>query len=1050
MCQLCQAHRKHGTKVWRCEGCSLEACGQCHIKSVRGEAAAIPQPQAARLARAATAAATSQPQAVSLPTAPVAAAGGPLNAAVLPPLDILAKLQELPPVVPGPLLKYVPKALCRRFSLTAAALTDALLADLHGPLAQVRNLLLLNLPALLLRDAWTEEPEQDQADKSTRTAKARSKARARLALAEKGQWSELIQQYAQESDSLLQERRDACITQATHLDSEEAQLAKYRAVVTRYYEGDVKGAAQLLRPGGVHAASERTLDLMKEKFELCHDSLSQPEALATLDRAYACRPARILKKQVASALETLHASKAPGPSGWRNGHLQAFGASFQGLAALTAWSNAWAAAELPPAIARPWRRVLAIPLVKGADGADARPLLLGEVLLKLPSAILHTAISKRVATVLVKAGQMGIAVPGGAQALVAQGQLLANALPGHAFVGLDVANAFGTIRRSAVLKQATVHAAPAVPFLLALWGRPSRAHRPEATPILQRCANSFVQYDLTDGLYQGETWSSLCFALALLDALSSCEDLTAVRILAYIDDLLLVLPPHMATVVMNRLTHALGQAGLHIKLTKCAAWIPACPQNVLEHDFVGLGIQQVWGGLDLLGNALQGDYCARLVPAGRHLAAPAATLKRLEKLKGYEKHLTAILNTEGCVDLGAPVCEAVWGLVRMVMNQTLSFDLHVVTPAALGPTVEQADILVQGLVTKLLKVPLTQPAREQIQLAHSLGGAALPTYCNRMRYAYLASTVQVLAGARQRARLDPLQLEVAMLPTATACLQCVHILKEEGIIINASAVPVTSGELITANELLKLPSRVIEADIRAALDKNSWTALLDKASMRDRARLYSQNNDLAGLHHVLLPAQDTGPRLQDDEWRIYMKYRLGLSVAPAHARCAHRSASGDLCNLPLDSAGDHGICCQRGPFVGARHAGFCTLLAGMCRDAGYSVHEEQRIALWCTPAQDAVIDVEADLHPMDEGLLIDGTIRHPTADHVIVAASKSPGAAIRTAERDKHRRYPDMAGRSVIVAALETFGRYSQDLDDLLGRLAGLASLKQAARGRPP
>ena len=87
------------------------------------------------------------------------------------------------------------------------------------------------------------------------------------------------------------------------------------------------------------------------------------------------------------------------------------------------------------------------------------------------------------------------------------------------------------------------------------------------------------------------------------------------------------------------------------------------------------------------------------------------------------------------------------------------------------------------------------------------------------------------------------------------------------------------------------------------------------------------------------------------------------------------------------------------------------------------------------------------LHPTAPDLLLDGTVRHPTAASTVKEAAAHVGAAAARGEADKAQRYPPRAGKSVICCAAETFGYISQGFDDLLGELAVLASQRQRDRG---
>ena len=81
--------------------------------------------------------------------------------------------------------------------------------------------------------------------------------------------------------------------------------------------------------------------------------------------------------------------------------------------------------------------------------------------------------------------------------------------------------------------------------------------------------------------------------------------------------------------------------------------------------------------------------------------------------------------------------------------------------------------------------------------------------------------------------------------------------------------------------------------------------------------------------------------------------------------------------------------------------------------------------------------------------LLDGTVRHPAASHILSDAAKVPGAAEEGVKR-KETRYKPTAGKPVIPCAVETWGRIDDRLASLLDELAVLASQRQRDRGLLP
>ena len=123
-------------------------------------------------------------------------------------------------------------------------------------------------------------------------------------------------------------------------------------------------------------------------------------------------------------------------------------------------------------VAAVWRQVLGVPLKKGEDGIDVRPILIGEALLALPGAWLNH-ITRSKAQTIFKHAQFGIGVPAGAEVMISLCQALIGLDPDDALFVLDTKNAFGEVSRAEILEEALLVLPEIAPFLLKLWGEDS-------------------------------------------------------------------------------------------------------------------------------------------------------------------------------------------------------------------------------------------------------------------------------------------------------------------------------------------------------------------------------------------------------------------------------------------------------------------------------------------------------------------------------------------------------------------------------------------------
>ena len=285
----------------------------------------------------------------------------------------------------------------------------------------------------------------------------------------------------------------------------------------------------------------------------------------------------------------------------------------------------------------------------------------------------------------------------------------------------------------------------------------------------------------------------------------------------------------------------------------------------------------------------------------------------------------------------------------------------------------------------------------------------------------------------------------------------VHV-RSDGVVVNGAP----PGRSIAPEALARGQARKIHAALSDALQSAASCSLQTcfADSERDRARLASCSGPVSGRWLTEFPAS-WWPQVKDDSFIMAIKFRIGMPIYAAGARCAHAKAKDatDVCGKDMDVFGDHAVSCNIGPYWSARHSSLNGILAQAGRDAGYAALLEQvvpelglrkrrrdgRVVL-----EEAVLDVELFGHPAAPGRLLDGTVRHPAASHIIRVAATTPGAAAEEGARCKEERYRPTAGKSVLPCAVETWGYVDSRLAGLLDELAVLASQRQRDRGVLP
>jgi len=159
--------------------------------------------------------------------------------------------------------------------------------------------------------------------------------------------------------------------------------------------------------------------------------------------------------------------------------------------------------------------------------------------------------------------------------------------------------------------------------------------------------------------------------------------------------------------------------------------------------------------------------------------------------------------------------------------------------------------------------------------------------------------------------------------------------------------------------------------------------------------------------------------------------------------CANRDAQGTLCNTVTDSRGNHAAACAPGGGRLRKHGGLARAVGGLGR-RWYVVEPlyEQRI-----PELDKMLPngelltarLDVVMHLLSGRQLIDVTVRQGAAGSAAAraAAAKRDGVPSRTAEQEKHTRYPT---NSLVAFAVEGCGRLGAE---------ARAWLRMGAGGQP-
>lgn len=257
-------------------------------------------------------------------------------------------------------------------------------------------------------------------------------------------------------------------------------------------------------------------------------------------------------------------------------------------------------------------RVIALPKGEG----KVRPIVVGEFLTRLTSRALLQARAPEIAELFKAVGQMGVAVPSGAEAIIHTLQLLVEATPESStemgIVQLDFANAYNTVSRRLVLQGLARN--PQFAALLVYFkqhypvGKVSGRDDGTGIPRLAvRLGNGGVDWIVSEqGVHQGDPLGPVFFSIGLSEVMrvarESMQGATGEELVwsgfykgAFLDDV----HAFGGKEALVRFVHAMEEAcgatrsGLELSRSKCKAYFPRMELEQVQEAFRGFGLTVV-------------------------------------------------------------------------------------------------------------------------------------------------------------------------------------------------------------------------------------------------------------------------------------------------------------------------------------------------------------------------------------------------------------------------------------------------------------------------
>ena len=336
----------------------------------------------------------------------------------------------------------------------------------------------------------------------------------------------------------------------------------------------------------------------------------------------------------------------------------------------------------------------------------------------------------------------------------------------------------------------------------------------------------------------------------------------------------------------------------------------------------------------------------------------------------------------------------------------LLYTLRTCKPTSLTAAYQRFDEIQYSALEDILGSPLSPLAWRQASLPVSLGGLGLRSASSHAAAAYLSSLAQtkptvdhILMSFPFRHDLD---FPISFFRAAAGSLSP-SVLE--------TLTPDSSSEDLSQKRL----SFLIDSNLHSSLLKDVQTNNDRRAS----ARLLSLTLPQAGAFLNAIPNPSFGLSILPENFRVALKYRLGLPVYLASHSCP-------ACGKDSDVFGDHTITCSSEYERIHRHDTLRDAIFESAKFAGLSPIKEARVV---ANSQSRPGDICID-NWCGKQTAFDVAVTSPLSQTALPQSYKTPGAALssmKTRKLDKHPRACQINGVTFVPLVVETLGGWDID-----------------------
>ena len=588
-----------------------------------------------------------------------------------------------------------------------------------------------------------------------------------------------------------------------------------------------------------------------------------------------------------------------------------------------------------------------------------------------------------------------------------------NGVNGKGIIGFDIANAFGSMSRGAMgedFMDAFPELSNIVSILLS-----------SETPLLWEDGKGCIHDLLSQtGVDQGCPLSLILFLFGMRRVLRRTRQLLQeqggvpeVALKAYVDDVYAACKAENIGSAIKCFRTVAKEQGMTINMSKLKIW--GVPKGALPEEFRAHHVDV----LPLLGNtvarsdgrlhvAALGDKC------GAFRKVTHAVQSTLERLRLLHENGLPLQTTQA--------------LARLVAQ---SRPQHVIRGSRVpSEFVHQFDNMIERFWHYIAAKPqLNRFQRVQLHLPLRDGGLAAGGIEVRAEAAFLAGSTSSLTEVKRCTGLCTVnQLQQAWPARLTEMNDATALLVQRGagdsVNLWQSDQPCSSAK----------PQKEWTSGVQQKLRSE----LLEEVPEAHAAAVRSGGTS-EGSRFLNLPS-DPGEKMADDQFRVSLRRRLGLTPLPASwtaaSTCQNVKGNGSRCGAMLDPQGHHAATCEAGGALLRRHdVGARDLLAKrLSTDLGLAACKEQRCphwdrqrgnGTWTQARLDIVVPIASTVY------YVDITVVDPLSNNAALLRQRArkDGAAAEDAADDKLRKYP---GATTIPFAIESYGRLGRAAKDWL------------------